>query len=186
LSTKSDERDIFKFFMKAGEVTDVRIIYDRNRPISKGMAYVEFQDKSSIPKALELTGETLRGQKVMVKHSEAEKNIAWEAEQAAKGVTGKGKRGNGDGTQQSGPCALFVAGLHEGLAEEDVKAVFEPFGALDAIEISRDGNGQSNGHGIVQYREWSHAMLAVSQLNGLARWTGFENIRRGRTRWCEE
>ncbi|CAL6350455.1 unnamed protein product [Bathycoccus prasinos] len=167
LSTKSDERDIFKFFMKAGEVTDVRIIYDRNRPISKGMAYVEFQDKSSIPKALELTGETLRGQKVMVKHSEAEKNIAWEAEQAAKGVTGKGKRGNGDGTQQSGPCALFVAGLHEGLAEEDVKAVFEPFGALDAIEISRDGNGQSNGHGIVQYREWSHAMLAVSQLNGL-------------------
>lgn len=167
LSTKSDERDIFKFFMKAGEVTDVRIIYDRNRPISKGMAYVEFQDKSSIPKALELTGETLRGQKVMVKHSEAEKNIAWEAEQAAKGVTGKGKRGNGDGTQQIGPCALFVAGLHEGLAEEDVKAVFEPFGALDAIEISRDGNGQSNGHGIVQYREWSHAMLAVSQLNGL-------------------
>ena len=167
LSTKSDERDIFKFFMKAGEVTDVRIIYDRNRPISKGMAYVEFQDKASIPKALELTGETLREQKVMVKHSEAEKNIAWEAEQAAKGVTGKGKRGNGDASQQSGPCALFVAGLHEGLAEEDVKAVFEPFGALDAIEISRDGNGQSNGHGIVQYREWSHAMLAVSQLNGL-------------------
>ena len=166
LSTKSDERDIFKFFMKAGEVTDVRIIYDRNKPISKGMAYVEFKDKASIPKALELTGETLREQKVMVKHSEAEKNIAWEAEQAAKGITGKGKRGN-DASQQSGPCALFVAGLHEGLAEEDVKAVFEPFGALDAIEVSRDGNGQSNGHGIVRYREWSHAMLAVSQLNGL-------------------
>ena len=166
LSTKSDERDIFKFFMKAGEVTDVRIIYDRNKPISKGMAYVEFKDKASIPKALELTGETLREQKVMVKHSEAEKNIAWEAEQAAKGITGKGKRGN-DASQQSGPCALFVAGLHEGLAEEDVKAVFEPFGALDAIEVSRDRNGQSNGHGIVRYREWSHAMLAVSQLNGL-------------------
>ena len=61
----------------------------------------------------------------------------------------------------------FVAGLHEGLAGEDVKAVFEPFGALDAIEVSRDGNGQSNGHGIVRYREWSHAILAVSQLNGL-------------------
>ena len=55
----------------------MRIIYDRNKPISKGMAYVEFKDKASIPKALELTGETLG--KVMVKHSEAEKNIAWEA-----------------------------------------------------------------------------------------------------------
>ena len=48
-------------------------------------------------------------------------------------------------------CA-FCCRFTEGLAEEDVKAVFEPFDALDAIEISRDGNGQSNGHGIVQYR----------------------------------
>jgi RNA-binding protein 23/39 len=165
LSSKSDERDIFKFFMKAGEVLDVRIIYDRNRPISKGMAYVEFSSKDSIPKALELTGETLRGQKVMVKQSEAEKNIAWEAEQATK-VNMRGKAQQ-QGAQKTGPCALFVAGLHEGLAEEDVKAVFEPFGALDAIEISRDKKGESNGHGIVRYREWAHAMLAVSQLNGL-------------------
>ena len=166
LSTKSGEREIFKFFMKAGEVTDVKIIYDRNWPISKGMAYVEFKDKASISKALELTGQTLRGQKVMVKHSEAEKNIAWEAEQASKGKL-NAQNGKGEDGKRIGPCALFVAGLHAGLAEEDVKAVFEPFGALDAIEISRNQNNQSNGHGIVRYREWSHAMLAVSQLNGL-------------------
>ena len=73
----------------------MRIIYDRNKPISKGMAYVEFKDKASIPKALELTGETLREQKVMVKHSEAEKNIDIRKPKAGcEGITGKGKRGN--------------------------------------------------------------------------------------------
>ena len=84
LSTKADERDIYKFFSKAGTVNDVRIIYDRNTPRSKGMAYIEFADKANITDALALTGQMLRNQVVMVKASEAEKNIAWEAEQAQK------------------------------------------------------------------------------------------------------
>ena len=37
LSTKADERDIYQFFNNAGTVNDVRIIYDRNTPRSKGM-----------------------------------------------------------------------------------------------------------------------------------------------------
>jgi RNA-binding protein 39 len=53
LSTKADERDVFQFFGRAGVVSDVRIIYDRNTPRSKGMAYVEFADKESITAALE-------------------------------------------------------------------------------------------------------------------------------------
>ena len=52
LSTKADERDIYKFFSKAGTVNDVRIIYDRNTPRSKGMAYIEFADKANITDAL--------------------------------------------------------------------------------------------------------------------------------------
>ena len=88
----------------------MRIIYDRNRPISKGMAYVEFQDKSSIP-ALELTGETLRGQKVMVKHSEAEKTSLGKPSRRQKASQGKGNEEMAMERNRSGPCALFVAGL---------------------------------------------------------------------------
>ena len=84
LSTKADEREIYGFFSQAGVVQDVRIIYDRNTPRSKGMAYIEYADKASVAVGMALTGQMLRNQVVMVKSSEAEKNIAWEAAQVQK------------------------------------------------------------------------------------------------------
>ena len=84
LSTKADEREIFQFFSAAGTVNDVRIIYDRNTPTSKGMAYVEFAEESAVEPALACTGKILRNQVVMVKASEAEKNAAWKMEREAK------------------------------------------------------------------------------------------------------
>lgn len=42
LNLKADERDLFDFFSKAGKVTDVKIIMDRNTRKSKGFAYIEF------------------------------------------------------------------------------------------------------------------------------------------------
>jgi RNA recognition motif-containing protein len=59
------------------QVLDVRIIYDRNTPKSKGMAYIEMAQQTDIPACLSLTGQMLKGQVVMVKASEAEKNVAW-------------------------------------------------------------------------------------------------------------
>ena len=47
------------------------------------------------------------------------------------------------------------------------RAVFEPFGETDFISIEKDAAGRSAGCGYVQYRQTQHAVLAVSQLNGL-------------------
>ena len=152
LSTKADERDIYQFFSKAGTVNDVRIIYDRNTPRSKGMAYIEFADKANITDALALTGQMLRNQVVMVKASEAEKNIAWEAEQAQKklemkalGATDPASAAAAVNAQAhgNGPCKLQVHGLDVNIGETDLKAVFEPFGEPDFISIQRDSTGRS-------------------------------------------
>ena len=176
LSTKADERDIYQFFSKAGTVNDVRIIYDRNTPRSKGMAYIEFADKANITDALALTGQMLRNQVVMVKASEAEKNIAWEAEQAQKklemkalGATDPASAAAAVNAQAhgTGPCKLQVHGLDVNIGETDLKAVFEPFGETDFISIQRDSTGRSRGVGFVQYKQTQHAVLAISQLNGL-------------------
>ena len=167
LSTKLDERGIFKFFSEAGKVTDVRIIYDRNSTTSKGMAYVEFSDRKFIHPALECTGMELHGNAISVKTSEAEKNIAWEAEQAQKkklgAAYGAAVYGAGGG---AGPCKLRVGGLHLALSEDDIKAVFEPFGQLDFISMLKEDDGKY-ASAFVQFRQTSHAMLALSQLNGL-------------------
>jgi len=167
LSTKLDERGIFQFFSKVGTVTDVRIIYDRQTPKSKGMAYVEFADKKDIHAALELTGQVINGQAITVKMSEAEKNIAWEAEQAQKKRLGLSYGQGVPYIGSSGPCKLRVGGLHLGLSEDDVRAVFEPFGELDFISMNKEEAAGLFASAFVQYKETAHAMLALSQLNGL-------------------
>lgn len=190
LSTKADEREIYQFFSQVGVVQDVRIIYDRNTPRSKGMAYVEFADKEAVSAALATTGQVLRNQVVMVKSSEAEKNIAWEAAQAQKqaeaanqgqnppaaAAAGVGGLGGGVGVGgfggiggvAAGPCKLHVGGLHVNISEEDLEAVFEPFGETNFITVQRDAaTGTSLGSGYVQYKQTQHALLAISQLNGL-------------------
>ena len=48
LNLKADERDLFDFFSKAGKVTDVKIIMDRNTRKSKGFAYIEFDKQANL------------------------------------------------------------------------------------------------------------------------------------------
>ena len=93
----------------------------------------------------------LRNQVVMVKASEAEKNIAWEAEQAQKklemkalGATDPASAAAAVNAQAhgTGPCKLQVHGLDVNIGESDLKAVFEPL-ARRFISIQRDSTGRS-------------------------------------------
>ena len=200
LSTKADERDVFQFFGRAGVVSDVRIIYDRNTPRSKGMAYVEFADKESITAALELTGEILKNQVVMVKGSESEKNAAWQAEKTAKkleaagngvdaaaiptapaaaptrsiplppplptagGVPGASHPPPGVGAAVNAPFRdVLVRNLHADVGEDDLRAIFEPFGETESVVVEDAAAGIAR----VRYAQPTCASMAVSQLNGL-------------------
>ena len=225
LSTKADEREIFQFFSAAGTVNDVRIIYDRNTPTSKGMAYVEFAEESAVEPALACTGKILRNQVVMVKASEAEKNAAWKMERAAKkkraeeeaGASADGPRlvagdggattGQANATNDTGPggpggaatsaphadstrthiplppplaggaplppppprsCELNVDNVHCDVGEEDLRAVFEPFGALERVSVApRRSPDDECVSATVRYGNTQHAVLALAQLNGL-------------------
>ena len=223
LSTKADEREIFQFFSAAGTVNDVRIIYDRNTPTSKGMAYVEFAEESAVEPALACTGKILRNQVVMVKASEAEKNAAWKMEreakkkraeetgasadglgllagEQAKATTGQAKATN-DTTGMGGAatsvphaeparthiplppplvggaplppppprsCELNVDNVHRDVGEEDLRAVFEPFGTLERVSVApRPTPDAECVSATVRYGNAQHAVLALAQLNGL-------------------
>ena len=204
LSTKADEREIFQFFSAVGTVNDVRIIYDRNTPTSKGMAYVEFQDEKSVEPALATTGQILRNQVVMVKASEAEKNAAWKTEKAQKaaesgaaGISGPGTATNAGtdfGTRETDPkpetrnhiplpaplagggnfpppprsCELCVENVHCDVLEDDLRAVFEPFGEMQSVVVSTVEDPTTKTHTArVTYVNARDAVTAVAQLNGL-------------------
>jgi len=56
--------------MFAFQVRDVRMISDRNSRRSKGIAYVEFVDVSSVPLAIGLTGQRVLGVPIIVQASQ--------------------------------------------------------------------------------------------------------------------
>ncbi|KAI3838331.1 hypothetical protein MKX03_005459 [Papaver bracteatum] len=156
---KATERDVYEFFSKAGKVRDVRLIMDRNSRRSKGVGYIEFYDSMSVPMAIALSGHQLFGQPVMVKPSEAEKNLV------------QSTATPGGSAALAGPYGavarkLYIGNLHFNMTEEQLRQVFEPFGPVELVQLPLDlETGQCKGFGFVQFAQLEHAKAAQS-LNG--------------------
>uniref|UniRef100_A0A1J3JPF3 RNA-binding protein 39 n=1 Tax=Noccaea caerulescens TaxID=107243 RepID=A0A1J3JPF3_NOCCA len=152
---KATERDVYDFFSKAGKVRDVRLIMDRNSRRSKGVGYIEFYDVMSVPMAIALSGQMFLGQPVMVKPSEAEKNLA----QSNTSTGGVG--GNGPVDRK-----LYVGNLHFNMTDLQLRQLFEPFGPVELVQLPLDlETGQCKGYGFIQFAQLEHSKAALS-LNG--------------------
>ncbi|KAH9655064.1 splicing factor CC1-like protein [Citrus sinensis] len=156
---KADERDVYEFFSRAGKVRDVRLIMDRNSRRSKGVGYVEFYDVMSVPMAIALSGQPLLGQPVMVKPSEAEKNLVQSNSSIA------GASGGGTGPYSGGARRLYVGNLHFNMTEDQLRQVFEPFGTVELVQLPLDETGHCKGFGFVQFARLEDARNALN-LNG--------------------
>ncbi|KVI04058.1 hypothetical protein Ccrd_017637 [Cynara cardunculus var. scolymus] len=159
ISLKADERDVYEFFSRAGKVRDVRLIMDRNSRRSKGVGYIEFYDAMSVPMAIALSGQPLLGQPVMVKPSEAEKNLVQSTATAA-GVAG------GTGAYAGGARKLYVGNLHYNMKEDQLRQVFESFGTVELVQLPTDETGNCKGVFVpIQFARLEDARAAQS-LNG--------------------
>ncbi|GMP64336.1 hypothetical protein CsSME_00025664 [Camellia sinensis var. sinensis] len=147
ISLKADERDVYDFFSRAGKVRDVRLIMDRNSRRSRGVGYIEFFDSMSVPMAIALSGQLLVGQPVMVKPSEAEKNLVQSTTSAA------GVAGGLIGPYSGGARRLYVGNLHFNIKEDQLRQVFESFGNVELVQLPTDPEtGNSKGFGFVQVK----------------------------------
>ncbi|XP_034228747.1 RNA-binding protein 39 isoform X2 [Prunus dulcis] len=126
---KADERDVYEFFSRAGKVRDVRLIMDRNSRRSKGVGYIEFYDAMSVPMAIALSGQPLLGQPVMVKPSEAEKNLV----QSTSVVSGPGGM---IGPYSGGARRLYVGNLHTNIKEDDLRQFSRLEDARNALSLN--------------------------------------------------
>ncbi|KAE8700105.1 ribonuclease P protein subunit p25-like protein-like [Hibiscus syriacus] len=157
---KATERDVYEFFSKAGKVRDVRLIMDRNSRRSKGVGYIEFYDVMSVPMAIALSGQLLLGQPVMVKPSEAEKNLVQSNASGAGAGSVAGPYGAVD-------RKLYVGNLHFNMTEMQLRQIFEPFGPVELVQLPLDlETGQCKGFGFVQFAQLEHAKAAQDALNG--------------------
>ncbi|XP_071702755.1 uncharacterized protein [Rutidosis leptorrhynchoides] len=156
---KATEWDVYEFFSKAGKVRDVRLIMDRNSRRSKGVGYIEFYDAMSVPMAIALSGHLLLGQPVMVKPSEAEKNLV-------QSTATTGAAGGGTGPYGAVDRKLYVGNLHFNMTELQLKQIFEAFGPVELVQLPTDPEtGHCKGFGFIQFAQIEHAKAAQS-LNG--------------------
>lgn len=157
LAASVRQRDIEEFFSKVGKVREVRLIMDNRTRRHKGIAYVEFVEIESVLKAIAFTGTRLCGVPIVVQHSQAEKNRLANAAAMSKSSL----------RNLSGPMSLYVGSLHFNVSEEMLRGIFEPFGRVDKIELSRDPEtNRSKGYGFIHFREADDAKKALEQLNG--------------------
>lgn len=112
------------------QVRDVRMISDRSSRRSKGIAYIEFVEASSVPLAIGLTGQRLLGVPIIVQASQAEKNRAAAAAAAAAAANNLQKG-------MMGPLRLYVGSLHFNITEEMLRGIFEPFGRVRHTLVMR-------------------------------------------------
>ncbi|KAL3818819.1 hypothetical protein ACJIZ3_004724 [Penstemon smallii] len=155
---KATERDVFDFFSQAGKVRDVKLIMDRNSRRSKGVGYIEFIDAMSVPMAIALSGHLFLGQPIMVKPSEAEKNLV----QSNTTAGGSGVAGPYGATDRK----LYVGNLHFNMTEFQLKQIFEAFGPVELVQLPTDPEtGHCKGFGFIQFAQLEHAKAAQS-LNG--------------------
>ena len=62
---------------------------------------------------------------------------------------------------------LYVGSLHFSLTDENVKAVFEPFGEIEYVDLHREpGTGKSKGFCFIQFKHAEDAKKALEQMNG--------------------
>lgn len=156
LAARIRPRDLEEFFSAVGKVRDVRMISDRNSRRSKGIAYIEFVEASSVPLAIGLTGQRLLGVPIIVQASQAEKNRA--AAAAAANSLQKGT---------FGPMRLYVGSLHFNITEDMLRGIFEPFGRIENIQLMMDSEtGRSKGYGFITFADAECAKKALEQLNG--------------------
>ena len=70
-------------------------------------------------------------------------------------------------SKPQGPTRLYVGSLHYNISEQMLKAIFEPFGFVDNVQLIYDTEtSRSKGYGFVTFKDPDAAKRALDQLNG--------------------
>lgn len=139
LAARLRTKELIQFFTQVGPVKEAQIVKDRVSNRSKGVGYVEFEKEESVEKALQLTGQKLCGIPIIAQLTEAEKN------RQARNTEGVATLSNGIPFHR-----LYVGNIHFSITEDDLRTIFEPFGALEFCQLQKEEQGRSKGYGFVQ------------------------------------
>jgi RNA recognition motif-containing protein len=140
LSKSLTARQFYLKMLEFGEIKVCKLNVDYYGQ-SKGYGYVYYKDAKSAEKALEqLQGKQLDGKALQVCHL----------------IPGK--------TKDNFKNNIYVKNFPKNFSEDDLKKVFEGYGEIKSVVISKDTNGDSRGFGFVCFGNPGHANTAFREM----------------------
>jgi len=163
LPVRATERQLIDFFSKAGRVSDVRLITDRNSGKSKGFGYIEYASKDSMEAALLLSGTLLMGHTIIVQATQSEKNrqALNELTSQKKAPVVEEKEKPRHERHSSQHARLYVGGLDLNITDSEIKDAFLDYGDVESVALNTDNEGRSKGYAFVQYYRVEDAKRAL-------------------------
>jgi nucleolin len=133
-------------FEECGEVVAARVQMDRNTGKSRGFAYVEFADPTSVEKALQLSGKEIDGRPINVDRSTSNKGSG-----GANNPNDARRAAYGDKTSPPS-SVLFVGNLSWHATEDSLWDVFSEYGDVKSVRVPTDReSGKVKGFGYVEF-----------------------------------
>ncbi|WVQ74830.1 hypothetical protein IAR50_004437 [Cryptococcus sp. DSM 104548] len=188
LSAKMTSRILGMFFEdKLGprSVREARVVTDRGGRRSRGIGHVELDSVDLVNKALELSGTVvmgipisillsendLGGQELITAHALASVTNPSTRPPPSFGTNYPPLSSGLDVPQGFDPSLhkdnrLFVTNLPFSLGPSDLKQVFEPFGAIEFVDLHMDNSGLKKGTAYVQYKDLRAAQMAQDAMAG--------------------
>lgn len=157
------------FFEKKCPVRDIKLVKDKNKNF-KGLAYIEFYQKSSVSSAIEFSGSDFKGRSLFIEESQADKNREFTAKSLSS-VSSSIMVGIIKEPEPSSPIdessllRLYVGNFDYGITEEMARDLLGQFGPMAYCKLQTEPNGQSKGYAFVEYYSKEHAILAFNKLN---------------------
>lgn len=150
LDYKVDEDTLNKVLGSSGAIKEVRLVKNP-KGTSRGFAYVEFENKASVAKALARDHEPIDGRPMFVSECDPEK----------KGHHFK----YGTDLEKN---KIFVKNIPKNKSKDEVEAIFAVYGAIKDIRVVTYKDGKSKGIAYVEFADEKSASTAVMKADGMS------------------
>ena len=148
-------------FEECGEVVGARVQMDRNTGKSRGFAYVEFVDPTSVEKALQLSGKEIDNRPIHVDRSTNNKSSSGPGNANEARRTAYGDKTNPPSS------VLFVGNMSWDASEDSLWEVFAEYGDIKNVRVPTDReSGKVKGFGYVEFFDIESAKKAFGDAQG--------------------